>query len=69
MAEKTKQELVMELAQLQNAMYDARRYYHNKGVFIDLEDRTQKAFGALMKLGMSPKEIKEEVEEMLKNIL
>ena len=67
MAEKTKQELVMELAKLQNAMYEARKFYHNKGTFIDLEDKTQKAFGALMQMGMSPKEIKEEVEEMLRN--
>ena len=67
MAEKSKQELVLELAKLQNAIYEARKYYHNKGVFIDLEDRTQKTFGALMKLGMSSEEIKEEVEEMLRN--
>lgn len=69
MAGKTKQELVMELAKLQNALYDARKFYHNKGVFIDLEDRIQKTYGALMNLGMSPKEIKEEVEEMLRNSL
>lgn len=68
MAEKTKQELVIELAKLQNAMYEARKFaYHNKGIFIDLEERTQKTFGALMQLGMSPKDIKEEVEEMLRN--
>jgi hypothetical protein len=68
MAEKTKQELVMELAKLQNAMYEAVKL-ENKGTFFDLEERTQKAFGALMQMGMSPKEIKEEVEEMLKNSL
>jgi Holliday junction resolvasome RuvABC DNA-binding subunit len=67
MAEKTKQELVTELAKLQNAMYEARKFYHNKGTFIDLEEQTQKAFGSLMKLGMTPKDIKEEVEEMLRN--
>jgi Holliday junction resolvasome RuvABC DNA-binding subunit len=67
MAEKSKQELVIELARLQNAMYEARKFYHNKGTFIDLEERTQKTFGALMQLGMSPKNIKEEVEEMLRN--
>ena len=66
---KTKQELVMELAKLQNALYEARKFYHNKGTFIDLEHRTQKVFEALMQMGMSPEKIKEEVDEALRNSL
>jgi len=69
MKPKTKQELVIELAELQQAIYDARKFYHNKGVFVSLEERIQKVYGALMILGMTPKEIKEEVEEMLGNSL
>jgi len=57
----------MELAKLQLEYQQAVNSFSNKGVFIDLESRTQKAYGSLMKLGMNPKDIKEEVEEMIRN--
>ena len=57
----------MELAQLQIEQQNAINGYSRRGVFVDLEARTQKVYGSLMKLGMSPKDIKEEVEEMIRN--
>ena len=62
-----KQQLIVKLAELQIDQQNAINGYSSKGVFVDLEARTQKIYGSLMRLGMSPKEIKEEVEEMIRN--
>lgn len=65
MAEKTKQELIIELAKLRDALYEARKFYHNKGVFIDLESRIQKVHNTLIESGVTA----EEIEHKLKNSL
>lgn len=57
MAEKTEQELLVELARLQCALNDARKYYHNRGVYIDLEFRINRAYDLLMGKGLTADDI------------
>lgn len=65
--QKTKQQLIMELAQLQIEQQKAISLYSPRSVFVGLESKIQKVYGALMKQGMNTKDIKEEVEEMIRN--
>lgn len=57
MAEKTEQELLVELARLQCALNDARKFYNNKGTFIDLEYRINKAYDLLTDRGLTVNDI------------